>query len=234
MHQSAGLSLFAFCIEHKSIATGKLCGLSVRAQLTVSARLTPSWPPAPRLASAWLGLARLGHRRPAPPDRTAPCAPAGERPAPGRAAPELPRARPGTRGRGGTPCGRDRGGGAPGAVPRGDPAAPGWERAARRQRGAPPCPARVPAGGRPFPRAGRGSSLRSPAAPRSLIDYFLTGTRHRSLHPPLPPGAPLHLREGAGAGPGAEERRRLERSGGAARFEPRQRHLSSTELNSVR
>ncbi|XP_038004469.1 collagen alpha-1(III) chain-like [Motacilla alba alba] len=42
------------------------------------------------------------------------------------------------------------------------------------------------------------------------------------------PPAPLAVREGAGAGPGAEERRRLERSGGAARFEPRQRHLSST------
>lgn len=94
----------------------------------------------------------------------------------------------------GAPCGRTREGerrpqcpGEPGQSP-GEPAEPGGAgtaregaEAARRDRGAPPCPARGPAGG-PFPRS----------APRGApVTYrlFCDGDEASiPLHPPRPPG----------------------------------------------
>ncbi|XP_051657823.1 translation initiation factor IF-2-like [Manacus candei] len=134
------------------------------------------------------GTARHGTGH--PPGRSSRAAP-GERPAPGRSARELPLpARTGTRGRGGAPAGRGEGG--RGSAGRGGPrgtrqhpggsgrrgGSAGLRRARRRY---------LRAGGRPFPRAGRGPSLRSPAAPRALTDYFGRGTGHRSLRSPPQP-----------------------------------------------
>lgn len=197
----------------------------------------------------------------------------GRAPCPGAECPELPLSparHPRTRR---APCGREQGGGAPAAVPRGSRQRPGGSG----QRGGSAGLRRARPGylRAALPPAGRGSSLRSPAAPRSIIEYFVTGTRHRSLRPsptparrcespaslqtpcpPLPPHSAcrpglinlIHLElivftfashpsppspagggwgRSGGRGAAAAAAAGAERSGGAARFEPRQRHLSS-------
>ncbi|XP_074407348.1 uncharacterized protein LOC141730824 [Zonotrichia albicollis] len=184
------LFLWALSCKHKSLATGKLCGLSVRAQLTVSARLTPSWPPAPRPGSA-----RLGSTRP-PPARSAPCAPAasalprggvpGAAPEPGPApggAGELQAAgsREGER--------RTRYSGRAGSARQGAGSA-GLRRARRGTCGR--------AGGRPFPRAGHRSA--PPRRPGHLLIIFLRG---QGIDPSIPharPEPPFPSRAGGGWG----------------------------------
>ncbi|XP_050835043.1 collagen alpha-2(I) chain-like [Serinus canaria] len=225
MHQSAGLSLFAFCIEAREPQ------LEVQGSADCQRPLNPllAAGTAPGLRSARLGSATAGPLLPRPAVRAR-----GERPAPGRSALGCPGARSGTRGRGGAPGGRHQGGEALDAVFRGSRQRPGGSG----QRGHSAGLRRVRRGtcvraGGPSPVPAAGHRSAPPQNPGHLLIIFLRGRGIDPSIPHCPPGAPFPVREGAGAGLGAEDRRRLERSGGAARFEPRQRHLSSTGLRQM-